>query len=104
MKPDNLLSDLTPCTTDASFLVAAARQRVRHRRQFQLCTAAAALTLATVTALRLLPTGGGTPSPNVTVAAPSSPMPAKQRTDPLHAEPLSAKSVDIAPPFSLQPT
>ena len=74
MKPDELLSDLTPCTTDASFLVAAARQRMRHRRQFQLGTAAAALILTAVFVLRLLPAGGDHAVPNAVAAVPSSPM------------------------------
>lgn len=78
MKPDELLSDLTPCTTDASFLVAAARQHARHRRQLQIGSAAAALILATVVALRLLPTGETATPPEEAAVTPPSPMLTKQ--------------------------
>jgi hypothetical protein len=77
MHPDELLSDLTPCTTEASLLVAAARQQVRRRRHLRTGIAAAALLVTGFTMFNFLPIPpAGASSPDVTSATPppSSPM------------------------------
>lgn len=75
MKPDELLSDLTPCRTDASFLVAAAaRQHARRRQYLQACTGAAAIILTTLLAIRLSPNPNSITAPETAGTKASSPM------------------------------
>ena len=77
MKPDDLLTDLTPCPSDVTALLnAAAMERHRRRATVQAVFAAAAVIALGITAIRLSPGSASADSgPVVKVSAPARPSP-----------------------------
>ena len=89
MKTDDLLTDLTPASASADFLVAAARSHARRRRIWRDAVAAAAVLAIGVAGIALLPRPQKVPTVAALPAARSLHLTADELLDSFGDQPVA---------------